>query len=270
VTIVGKRFANDPAANTVWFGEQSATATASTGTSLTVAVPALAAGQPAEVAVMVETPRGRSKPAAFKFLTPVRVTSLEPEAAVAGEEVIARGQGFVGGPATVTVGGKPAQVVETQATAVRFKVPEVPPPPGFTAPVVVKVGSEATRPVDLLLGHLPLVLEVSPPQGAVGDVVTLRGRGFSANPNENGVTFGGVQALVLQASPRELKVVAPLAGGSRVVAAAEVAVESAGKPSGNRGVFTLLRPASGASPRRSAPCSSSPRPTGPPPRRSGR
>lgn len=246
VTIVGKRFADDPAANTVWFGEQSAAAVASTGTSLTVAVPALPTGHPAEMPVSVETRRGRSKPIAFRIVTPVRITALEPEAAVAGEEVTARGQGFGGGAVIVTVGGKPAQVVEAKATAVRFKVPAMPPPPGFAAPVVVKVGTEATRPVELLLGHLPLVVEVSPPRGAVGDAVTLRGRGFSANPAENSVTIGGVQALVLSASPHELKVVAPLAGGSRVVAEAEVAVDSAGKPSGNRGVFTLLRPASGA------------------------
>jgi hypothetical protein len=246
VTIAGQSFAADATANTVWFGEHSAPAMASTGTSLTVTVPALPAGRPGEVQVSVETPRGRSKPVNFTIVTPVRISALEPEAAEAGEEVTARGQGFGGGTVSVTVGGKPASVAQVQPTAVRFKVPEMAPPPGFAAPVVVKVGKEATRPVDLLLGHLPLIGEVSPPRGAVGDVVTLRGRGFSADPGQNVVTMAGVPALVLSASPSELKVVAPLPGGSRVVAETDVAVESAGKTSGNHGVFTLLRPASGA------------------------
>jgi hypothetical protein len=239
VTISGKRFDPDPSRDTVWFGDQTAPATSATETTVTVVVPPV----PAEGSVMiaVETPHGRSDPLSVRIRTQLQVTSFEPEAALPGEEVTARGQGFAEGPALVSVAGKSAQVLEAAPARLRFKVPDIPVEAGVPAPVIVRVGNATARPMDLLLGHLPYVLEVSPLRGGVGDLVTLRGRGFAPDPAANTVTIGGSPALVVSASPRELRVVAPAAGGSQAQADAQVVVGAGGRASTNRAVFTVQR-----------------------------
>ena len=239
LTLSGKRFDPDPSRDTVWFGDQTAPATSATDSTVTVVVPPV----PAEgsVLISVETPRGRSDPLSVRILTPLQVTSFEPEAALPGEEVTARGQGFAEGPALVSVAGQSARVLEAAPARLRFKVPNIPVEPGVPAPVIVRVGNATARPVDLILGHLPYVLEVSPLRGSVGDLVILRGRGFAPDPASNTVTIGGVPALVVSASPRELKVVAPAAGGSQAQAEAPVVVGAGGRSSTNRAVFTVQR-----------------------------
>ncbi|HXB53312.1 MAG TPA: IPT/TIG domain-containing protein [Vicinamibacteria bacterium] len=239
LTISGKRFDPDPSRDTVWFGDQTAPATSATDSTVTVVVPLVPAV--GSVLIAVETPHGRSDPLSVRVRTPLQVTSFEPEAALPGEEVTARGQGFAEGPALVNVAGKSAQVLEAAPARLRFKVPDIPVEPGVPAPVIVRVGNATARPVDLLLGHLPYVLEVSPLRGGVGDLVTLKGRGFAPDPAANAVTIGGVAALVVTASPHELRVVAPAAGGSQAQAEAPVVVGMGGRVSTNRAVFTVQR-----------------------------
>jgi hypothetical protein len=95
--------------------------------------------------------------------------------------------------------------------------------------------------VDLFLGHLPYVVELVPGRGGVGDLVTLKGRGFAPDPAGNAVTFAGAPALVLSASERELRVVAPSAPGSQAHAEAPVVVSAKGRTSTNRVLFTIQR-----------------------------
>ncbi|HKC11157.1 MAG TPA: IPT/TIG domain-containing protein, partial [Vicinamibacteria bacterium] len=239
LTISGQRFDPDPSRDTVWFGDQTAPATSATESTVTVVVPPVPAV--GSVLIAVETPHGRSDPLSVRIRTPLQVTSFDPEAALPGEEVTARGQGFAEGPALVSVAGKSAQVLEAAPARLRFKVPDVAVEPGVPAPVIVRVGNATARPVDLLLGHLPYVLEVSPLRGTVGDLVTLRGRGFAPDPVANTVTVGGVPALVVSASARELRVVAPAAGGSQAQADAPVVVGAGGRTSTNRALFTVQR-----------------------------
>jgi hypothetical protein len=239
LTISGKRFDPDPSRDTVWFGDQTAPATSATEDTITVVVPLVPAV--GSVLIAVETPHGRSDPLSVRVRTPLGVTSFEPEAALPGEEVTARGQGFAEGPALVSVAGKSAQVLEAAPDRLRFKVPAIPVEAGVPAPVIVRVGNDTARPVDLLLGHLPYIIEVSPQRGGVGDLVTLRGRGFAPDPTANAVTIGGAPALVVSASARELRVVAPAAGGSQAQADAQVVVGAGGGASTNRAVFTVQR-----------------------------
>ncbi len=245
VTITGKRVHPEAPQNHVLFGDQSVTAIASTGATLTVSVPeAPATG--GRLSLVVETPRGRSKPVPFVFYTPLRLTAFEAEAEMPGQEVTAKGAGFAEGAASVTVAGKAAQVVEARRDGLRFKVPDLEAAEGSVVPVVVRVGNAAARPVDLILGRLPVVLAVSPARGGPGDKVVLKGRGFASDAAGNAVTFAGVPAFVLAASTSELSVLAPNTGLERIENQAPVVVTAGGKGSTNQAFFTVVRPAGSA------------------------
>jgi hypothetical protein len=245
VTISGRRFDPEPTQNTVWFGDTSVPVTTGTAESLSVKVPE-APESGGEVQVAVETSRGRSRKAAFTINTTLGAGALEPEAAMPGDEVTVKGQGFVTGQAKVTVAGRPAQVVGTERTALRFKVPAVGAEPGSWVPVVVQVGGQTAKPIELLVGRLPVVLRITPPRGAAGDRVSISGRGFSADPNGNAVTFAGAPALVLQASAQDIQALVPPTRGESVQEEAPVVVRAAGNTSTNRAPFTVVRPAGGA------------------------
>ncbi len=245
ITISGKRFDPEPTRNTVWFGDMSVPVSSGTEESLAVKVP----GAPAsggDVSLSVETPRGRSGAVPFTIHTTLGAGALEPEAALPGDEVTVKGQGFLEGQATVTVAGRPAQVLGAERSGLRFKMPAVGQEPGSWVPVMVRVRGQTAKPVEMLVGRLPVVLQFTPPRGSAGDRVTISGRGFGAEPAANAVTFAGVPALVLQATARDMQVLVPPARGDSVQEEAPVVVRAGGKESTNRALFTIVRPAGGA------------------------
>jgi pSer/pThr/pTyr-binding forkhead associated (FHA) protein len=240
IAVVGANFKEDTAKNTVRFGEVVATVVAGNATTLTVTVPEVAdvaSGQP--VAVSVETRGGRTKPLSFILTRTPKVAALDPEAAMPGGTVTLRGQSL-GGAVSVTVGGAAARVLEAKGDTIKFQVPNLPPTPPRTEPVLVRIGDRSSQGVDLLIGRLPVILETSPSRGDSGDRVILRGRGFGPDAAANKVTFAGVPALVLSASAREVVAAVPalLPGTSE----AEIVVEAAGKPTTSRVVFAYTRP----------------------------
>jgi hypothetical protein len=245
VTVSGRRFDPEPTRNTVWFGDKSTPPVTGTETLLSVRVPEAPAGG-GSVTVQVQTDRGRSKGVPFTIRTVLGIGALDPEAALPGDEVTIKGQGFAEGPAAVTVAGRTAQILETQRTSLRFKMPAIPLEPGTWMPVLVRVGSQTAKPMELLMGRLPVVLQCSPPRGSAGDRVVVKGRGFSAESAGNSVTFSGTPALVLQATAQELEVLVPPARGGEVEEASPVVVRAGGKESSNRATFTIVRPAGGA------------------------
>ncbi len=58
-------------------------------------------------------------------------------------------------------------------------------------------------------GGVPAILSFSPVSGAVGTMITINGKNFSANPADNIVYFGPVRAVVNSASPSSLQVTVP-------------------------------------------------------------
>jgi hypothetical protein len=138
------------------------------------------------------------------------VTALEPDVAMPGESILVRGA-HLSAPISVTIGGSPAEVSETTAETIRVVVPDLAIMPGQQTELVVQAGGTAMEPVEFFIGRLPLVLEISPSRGPVGERVVIKGRGFDPEPSGNAVTIGGAPALVLTASPSELAVVAPVA-----------------------------------------------------------
>jgi hypothetical protein len=88
-------------------------------------------------------------------------------------------------------------------------MPEVQGAAGTLHEVVVSAGDRRTRPLSLYLGRVPLIVSFEPDRGVAGTLVRIRGAGFAATADGNDVTFDGVPALVVAASPVEMAVVVP-------------------------------------------------------------
>ncbi len=238
VTLAGKHFAGEAAGNTVFFGAAKAQVTTASETALEVVVPA---GVKAQVPVVVQTKGGRSKALTVTVLGTAKATGLEPDVALPGQVVLVKGAGFQGQKLTAQVGGVAATAVEATAEGARVTVPAVPLPEGTKTSLVVTAGTAAPRSFDLYIGRLPLVTEVSPRRGAVGDRVVLRGRGFGPDPLANTVTFATQPALVLSATATELAVVAPPPPAGDVAPELPIVVTVAGRASSGTSVFALQR-----------------------------
>ncbi len=108
----------------------------------------------------------------------------------------------------MTVGGQAASVVKTEPQAVRFQMPQVAGAPGSLHQVLVaSSGGRSAPPLEIYLGRLPLVSAVEPARGVAGDLVRVRGAGFTAETTH--VSFDGQPALVAAGSTSELLVVVP-------------------------------------------------------------
>jgi hypothetical protein len=243
VTLTGTRFDRDAEDNVVWFGDRSAVAAKAEGGSLEVRVPAFAKGGP--VPVSVETGAGRSRPVSFVALMPLRAAALDPAGALPGDEVVVQGSGFAEG-ATVTVGAQPARVVRVEPGALRFEMPAVDGSPGSRHEVVVSVAERRSKALPLYLGRVPLVASFSPAKGVAGDLVRIRGAGFAPSADDNVLTFDGVLALVVGASPTELAVVVPPPVRPQAETLAQVVVRVGDKASSDGATFPLQRLVEGA------------------------
>ena len=160
------------------------------------------------VPVVVETRAGRTAPLTIMVTTRGEASALEPDVALPGQTILLRGLAF-SGKVVVLVAGMPAKSIEGTADGVRAVIPDVGLPEGVKTNVTVQTGTAPARTFDLVIGRLPLVQGVKPATGPVGETVTLRGRGFAAERRGNRVTFAGQPALVVAATPTELKVVVP-------------------------------------------------------------
>jgi hypothetical protein len=210
-TIAGRGFATEAAGNAVSFGPARARVLSATAARLEVEVPdtPIESGSERRVDLVVRA-RGRaSAPFAVTVIQGPRLHGLSPQAALPGEEVVLAGAGW-GLGATVRFGGVPAQVLSADATSIRAIVPEAAGGPGTSAPVVVAVGGVDSNAAPFVIGRLPVVTAVEPRAASPGDVVTLSGLGFQANPLLNDVRVSGTPSLVVSATGESLKLVVPL------------------------------------------------------------
>jgi hypothetical protein len=236
VTVSGKRFDGDAGDNLVWFGDRSVPATSVSRGALQVTVPPLYRG--GAIPLVVETGAGRSRSTPFVALLPLRAASLDPPGALPGDEVTLAGSGFADG-VTVAVGGAAARVLTVTAAAAHFEMPSVAGAPGSRHEVVASLGERRTKPLFLYLGRVPLVVSFEPARGVAGDLVRIRGAGFSANADENVVTFDGVPALVVASRATEMAVVLPPPARPQPETLAQVVVHAGGKTSSEGASFPL-------------------------------
>lgn len=240
VVVSGSGFGSDTAKLAVVFGAAAGTVVSATDGQVTVTIPEAAAATPGDVSVSVEVRGVRSNALFFKVSAVPKVTSLTPDVGMPGDEIAAKGKGLAGKSVAVLVLGQTAEILESQPTLIRFKLPSLAVTPGQSAAVVVQVGTESSRPTNVLLGRLPLVLGVTPPRASAGDRVTIKGRGFDPSPNGNAVSFAGQPSLVFSASETELTVAVPSVPSASTQFEAPVVVETKGRAS-NPGLFALVR-----------------------------
>jgi hypothetical protein len=237
ITITGSRFDTDAADNKIWFGTLPVVASGATANSLHVRVPELTAS--GELALSVETSSGRSRAVSITVLAPLRATALEPPGALPGDEVVLSGSGFAEG-LRVTVGGQTAKVLKVEPQAVRFEMPQVAGTPGSVHPVLVaSAGGRGAPPVQIYLGRLPLVSAIEPARGVAGDLVRVRGAGFTAETTV--VSFDGKPALVAAGTSSELLVVVPPPQRAQAETLVPVVIQAGGRTSAQAPGFTLMR-----------------------------
>jgi hypothetical protein len=229
----------------VRIGDHTGKVVSATDTSLSVTLPEMPVRDGVmDVPVLVESRGGRSNSLFVKVYAAPRIASLTPDVAMPGDEVTATGQNLEGSAVVVQVAEQPAKVLGAQGGSLRFRVPALPiVEPGRPVPVTVTVGGETGKPATLLLGRLPLLVGVAPVRGHAGTRVKLEGRGFDPSVQDNAVSFGTQQALVVQAQPRELVVLAP-AIGIETNTLAPVVVRVQGRPTAGEHSFTVTRPPS--------------------------
>ena len=191
---------------------------------------ATAAGQPAALA-------GKSPGTDAAATAP----GVSPDVVMPGQTVLVRGEGLQGPNLSALVAGVTAPNVEAVAEGARVTIPALPLAEGSKAQLVLNAGSGPARSFDIYIGRLPLVLEIAPKRGAIGDRVVLKGRGFMPEPLQNAVTFGGQPALVLQASPTELTVVAPPPAQGEISPEMPVVVAAGGRASTSGPSFAAVR-----------------------------
>ena len=236
LTITGARFDHDIADNRVWFGNVSVLPTTAAGDTLQVQVPVLPTS--GLVGVSVETPIGRSSARSLTALAPLSVSALDPAGALPGDEVVLNGSGF-GEGTKLTVGGQEAKLIKVEPNAVRFEMPQVAGATGSVHQVVVTASGRTVPPGQIYLGRLPLVASVEPARGVAGDLVRVRGAGFSGATTA--VSVDGQTALVVAGDAFELAVVVPPSPRAQPEALVPVAVQVGGRASAEAQVFTLQR-----------------------------
>lgn len=216
LTIRGENFGAQPEDNTARFDGKPARVIRAATDQIQVEVPAdisTTPGRDPPISVTV-TSRGReAAPLKIAGYRAPEVQSLTPDVAMPGDEVVLAGRGW-GTQATVAFGRVDGQVLEASQESLRVRVPALDAAPGTSIPVVVSVGADRSEPVPFLVGHLPLLSGVQPKAAAPGDVLTLKGKGFHAQPGANVVEIGGERALVVSSGDSELKVVVPRVPGS--------------------------------------------------------
>jgi polysaccharide chain length determinant protein (PEP-CTERM system associated) len=243
VTLVGDHFGSAADGVVVRFADQTATVASVSPTKLQVAVPsALMASAKRDVTVVVEAGGRSSNPVSFTVTAPPRITSLQPRVAWTDIEVTAFGHNLSRQPLRVQVGGVPAALTSARSDAFTFRIPPgLPLVEGSRVPLTVEVAGERTNPVEVILGHVPVITGISPAQGPPGQRVVLTGDGFDPSPAGNTVRFGGNPALIFSASPTELVVASP-AGSLTASQRMPVIVETGGRKSLTNVGFTTTHP----------------------------
>jgi len=244
VSLSGEGFAPDAAGNTVLFGDAAGEVLSGAETKISAKIPADA--PLGTVQVSVKTRGGRSSTVALQLARTPHADAIEPGVALPGGEVTITG-GLLDGPSqVVTIGGRDAEILSKSASSLRVRVPvDLPPIEGKTVAVSVQVGGETAKSLTLMVGRLPMITDVSPITSAAAASITVRGFGFGATPTDNIVRFGEKRAVVLQAKPTEMVVVAPGSDRSGSQVTVELRVDAGGSTSSPR-QFILTRSSSGS------------------------
>ncbi|MCZ8216782.1 MAG: IPT/TIG domain-containing protein, partial [Cyclobacteriaceae bacterium] len=205
VTITGTNFSTTATNNIVKFNNTTATVTAATTTSLTVAVPAGATSGTISVQVGSQTAVSADS---FTVIPVPTITSFSPLQGIAGNSVTITGTNFSTTAANnvVKFNNTTATVTAASTTSLMVTVPTA----ATSGTISVQVGSQTAVSVQsFTIIPKPTITSFSPLQGVVGTSVTITGTNFSTTAADNVVKFNNTTATVASASTTSLTVSVP-------------------------------------------------------------
>jgi hypothetical protein len=202
VLISGQNFRLELDKNNVKFNPenpgQTATVVSSSSTALRVVIPT--STRDGAISIL-----GYAGPE-FK-IRPPEIVSITPEQAVVGETISIKGRGLNNELGTVTISFSGVNATadllpESTPSDLRVAVPEN----AIDGAVTMRYGTtEVTSPI--VLKVFPSIRDLFPRSGVAGSRIKISGYKFSIKPEENIVTFNGVQATVTKSTEKELQVV---------------------------------------------------------------
>jgi IPT/TIG domain len=240
ITVSGKNFSSTPAQNEVLFGDMPGQVVEASATQLKVVVPAMRilASEDTPLSVKVRVSGRETAGLSLTVFDAPKIVRIAPDVAMPGDTIEIEGAGWNSQSAAVRVGDASAEIQGTVGNRLSVRVPSLDAAIGASVPVVVVSGSVASAPAMLLIGRLPLVAEVSPVRAQAGDVVHVKGRGFSPEPSADQVRIAGTPALVFAATAVDLQVIVPRTGVSADTPS-PLTVQVTGLPNPGEGRLTL-------------------------------
>ena len=234
ITISGSNFSLIPFDNHIAFSDIEALCVSATSKELKTIIPQALdmSNVPLTVTVFNHQATGTDP---FK-LTPPKVTSFSPSSGRVKTSVTLLGENYEG---STTVYFNDAKAIVTSVSSTQLSV-EVPPglSSGHVTILADVCAQKASAPETFL--SVPLtVTEFTPLSATFDEIVAVKGSGFSAIASENKVSFGEVEAIVMEATADELKVKVPRTlEKSKTKIVVKYDLESAYAPVD----FSLLRP----------------------------
>jgi hypothetical protein len=139
------------------------------------------------------------------------ITSIESDSAFVSQEVIIYGANFSSFLTGNTVGfnGVNAEIVNTTTLALTVIVPDGIVQGDASVTVTTNDLTSESFPFYVTMPIIPVITSVEPDNGKVGTTVIITGTDFSTTPADNIVTFGGVEAVVTEATATTLTVTVP-------------------------------------------------------------
>ena len=214
ITLTGAHLGETVAQTSASIGGRPARVVQAGVGSLRLEVPELPAipGRDSSVPVVVTTSRGESNAATIGLFQAPRLKAIVPDVGMPGENVVLTGTSLATG-ATVRFGDLEAAVVQAADGSLTVTVPALTVAPGTEVPVVTAMGADPSNALPFVVGKVPMLTAIEPRSASPGDLVTVTGRGFNAQPAANVVRVDGAPALVISASARGLQFVVPRVTG---------------------------------------------------------
>lgn len=208
IRITGTNYSNVKTDNAVKFNGTNAVVYAATATTLTVIAPAT--GTTGTVTISVKNAEAVTGPT-FTYIPLATITAISPQTGSPNDTVTITGTNF--GTAltdnVVFFNTQVATVLTATATKLTVRVPAA----GSTGSLAL-FANNAHEPVNSSIftyKNSPVLQNISPNQGNIGDVVTLTGTNFNTTPNANVIYFNGIPSSALTATATKLTVKVPTA-----------------------------------------------------------
>ena len=204
ITLTGTHFSTVATQDTVWFNGIPAQVLQASATTLQVPVPA---GATSGLVQLRTLGGGVSSAQPFTVWYPPTITAFSPARGKAGDLLTVTGTGFApAARSTVSLGGGSAPVLQASSTYLQVRVPVT----AQTGKMQLSTpGGTVESMTDFTFLPPPVLTSFSPPQGSVGEVITLTGRNFLVEGRADTVYVGGVPAPVLAATATSTTVRVP-------------------------------------------------------------